>query len=65
MLNYSGRIDMVLEMRDKIYIFKFKSNQSLEVAINQIKERDYHRQYLHNRKQIYLVGICFSTEKKI
>ncbi|MCX8084541.1 MAG: PD-(D/E)XK nuclease domain-containing protein, partial [Calditerrivibrio sp.] len=64
MLNYSGRIDMVLEMRDKVYIFEFKCNQSAEVALNQIKEKDYHRQYLFSGKTIFLIGINFSTEKR-
>ncbi|MCX8084741.1 MAG: PD-(D/E)XK nuclease domain-containing protein [Calditerrivibrio sp.] len=63
-LNYSGRIDMVLEMRDKVYIFEFKCNQSAEVALNQIKERDCHRQYLHSGKNIYLVGINFVVQKR-
>ncbi|MCX8083820.1 MAG: PD-(D/E)XK nuclease domain-containing protein, partial [Calditerrivibrio sp.] len=58
-LNYSGRIDMVLEMRDKVYIFEFKCNQSAEVALNQIKERDYYRQYLQTGKKIYALGINF------
>ncbi|MCX8084893.1 MAG: PD-(D/E)XK nuclease domain-containing protein, partial [Calditerrivibrio sp.] len=63
-LNYSGRIDMVLEMRDKVYIFEFKCNQSAEVALNQIKERGYHRQYQHSGKSVYLIGVNFDYKKR-
>lgn len=39
LLTARGRIDMVVESRDKIYIIEFKANQSAEKAVN----RDFNR----------------------
>ncbi|MDK2922244.1 MAG: hypothetical protein PWR24_1801, partial [Desulfonauticus sp.] len=33
-------------------------------ALKQIKERDYAQKYLNKSKEIYLVGIEFSSEEK-
>ena len=59
-----GRIDLVVEFRDKIYIIEFKCNQSSKEAIAQIKEKNYHQKYLTYGRKICLMGINFSTEKK-
>ena len=39
LLTSDGRIDMVVKLKDKIYIMEFKCNQSAEKAINQIKDK--------------------------
>ncbi len=41
LLSCEGRIDMVAKVKDKIYLFEFKCNQSAEKAIEQIKEKGY------------------------
>jgi hypothetical protein len=64
-LTSDGRIDMVVMMRDKIYIMEFKCNQSAEKAINQIKDKYVSRFTSHaSRKQLYLVGINFDTDSR-
>ena len=63
-LTSTGRIDLAIEFRDRIYIMEFKCNQSSKDAIEQIKEKKYHERYLRTGKEINLVGINFSTEKK-
>ncbi len=63
-LTAEGRIDMVIEFWDKIYIVEFKCNQSPEIGIKQIKDKDYTGPYVGGRKNVYLMGINFSTEKR-
>lgn len=63
-LNAMRRIDMLVEIKNKVYIFEFKCNQSAEKALQQIKEKRYHQQFLNTGKELYLVGINFDTEKR-
>ncbi len=59
-----GRIDMVIEMENTIYIIEFKVDISGESAIKQIKERGYAEQYQTRKKKIVLIGIIFSSKEK-
>lgn len=63
-LTNTGRIDMTLEMLDKIFIFKFKIGQSAEQAVQQIKDKKYAERYLGTNKKIILVGINFGTKER-
>jgi len=63
-LNYSGRIDMVVEVKNKVYIFEFKCNQSAEEALSQIKQKRYCESFRSTAKEIYLVGINFDMDKR-
>ncbi len=60
-----GRIDLTLKLYKKIYIFEFKlSEKYTGDALKQIKEQRYYEKYLDENKDIYLVGIEFSSEKR-
>jgi hypothetical protein len=59
-----GRIDLTLFVGDKIYILEFKVDGQQGEALRQIKERNYAEKYLNEGKQIYLIGIEFSSEQK-
>jgi len=63
-LTSRGRIDMVIEFSDKIFIMEFKCNQSATVGIRQIKEKGYADKYRHGNKKLYLMALNFSTEKR-
>lgn len=63
-LNADGRIDMVMEFSEMIYIIEFKCNQSAKVALDQIREKKYYEGYLSTDKEIYLAGINFDTDAK-
>ena len=58
-----GRIDLTLKTETSIFIFEFKVD-SKEDAIKQIKERKYYQKYLVENKDIYMVGINFSSVEK-
>jgi hypothetical protein len=58
-----GRVDAVIEMKDKILIFEFKLNQTAALAIEQIKQKAYYQLYQDRKLPIYLVGINFNSEQ--
>ncbi|MCK8828514.1 ATP-binding protein [Natroniella acetigena] len=64
LLTSEGRIDMVVETAKNVFIIEFKCNQSADDAINQIKKRNYKDKYIIKEKDIVLIGINFSTEKR-
>ena len=63
-LTCEGRIDILVETKDKIYIMEFKCNQSAEKAIEQIKNKNYAEKFLGKGKKTILIGINFDTEKR-
>ncbi len=58
----NGRIDAVASNENFVFVFEFKLNKSEEIALQQIKERDYFRRYMNSGKQIMLVGVNFDKE---
>jgi len=60
----TGRVDMIIQTHNTVYIFELKLNQSAEIALSQIKERRYYEKYLTSNKTILLVGLNFEYETK-
>jgi hypothetical protein len=58
-----GRIDLTVKLADNIYILEFKVDGNNH-ALQQIKEKNYQQKYLAEGKNIYLIGIDFSSDKK-
>jgi hypothetical protein len=59
-----GRIDAVVETDTHIYIFEFKINRKPAVAIQQMKDKNYADHYSLSKKQVVLVGVCFTMQKR-
>ncbi|MEM7532582.1 MAG: AAA family ATPase [Chloroflexota bacterium] len=59
-----GRIDAVIHLDDRIYLFEFKLDKTADEALQQIKTDQYYQKYLGQRKPIILIGANFSTETK-
>jgi len=57
-----GRIDMLVETKDYIYIMEFKLDQSPEVGLQQIQEKGYAEQWATDLRKKILLGVNFSTE---
>ena len=57
----NGRIDAVICDGNHVYIFEFKINQTAEIALDQIHEKEYFRKYQHSSRKIILVGANFDT----
>ena len=59
-----GRIDLVVDLPDDIYIVEFKLDRPASEAMEQIKSRDYAGKYALSEKRVTLVGISFSAAKR-
>jgi len=62
-----GRIDLTIKIDNYLYIFEFKVIEEIEDSkkpLEQIKERRYFEKYQRENKEIILVGIEFSKEKR-
>jgi len=57
-----GRMDMLIEMKNYIYIIEFKLDQSPDVALQQIKEKGYAEQWKNDERTKILLGVNFSSE---
>jgi len=64
-LTCRGRIDLVAEFHGSVHIMEFKCNRSAKAAISQIRKKGYAEKYKQGGKKIFLLGINFSTEKRI
>ncbi len=58
---HRGRIDAVLVLKDRVLIFEFKLNQSADVALQQIHDKQYAQPYQQSGKPVLLFGVNFDT----
>ena len=61
---HKGRIDLLIESKDFLYLMEFKLDDTGKAAIQQIKSRKYVAAYQNSPKTIFLVGVSFSQEKR-
>ncbi|GAB6077508.1 ATP-binding protein [Hydrogenobaculum acidophilum] len=61
-----GKIDLTIIIENKVYILEFKviEESGKGQALGQIKEKGYHEKYKGKYKEIYIIGIEFSKEKR-
>ena len=59
-----GRVDMVLQTADNIYIFEFKIDLPPAVGARQIVERDYALPFAADTRHLFRIAVSFSTEKR-
>ena len=57
-----GRIDLLLRMRNYIYIIELKKDGTPDEALEQIRKKDYARQFDGDPRPIINLGVTFSTE---
>lgn len=60
----NGRIDMVVETKDYIYVMEFKINSSPKKALKQINEKGYTLPFRTSGKKIYKIGTNFNTKTR-
>ena len=58
----NGRIDLLVETRDAVFLFEFKLHGTAEDALRQIDEKGYAIQYENGSKKLYKIGACFDEE---
>ena len=60
----NGRIDLVLQTPDYIYVMEFKLNGTAEEALKQIKDKGYALPFEKDPRTLYKIGINFSAETR-
>ncbi|MEM1119269.1 MAG: AAA family ATPase, partial [Bacteroidota bacterium] len=61
---HKGRLDLVAQTENFIYLMEFKLDEPATDAIAQIKNREYAAAYEQSDKTVILVGINFSKENR-
>jgi len=59
-----GRMDMVVQTKDYIYILEFKIDHSSEIALAQIEEKQYAKPFAKDSRRLYKIGINFSSKTR-
>lgn len=59
-----GRIDLVCETPNFLYIFECKLDDSVDAAIEQVQARRYATRYLNEERQSVVVGVSFSSQTR-
>ena len=59
-----GRIDLLLSMRNCIYVIELKRDGTPEEALDQIRYKDYARQFAGDPRPVVSLGVTFSTETR-
>ena len=61
----NGRMDILVQTADFVYIFELKINQSADVALKQIEDKGYARPFEMDSRKLYKIGVNFSTETRM
>jgi len=56
-----GRMDMLIQTKDYIYIFEFKIDRSANEALAQIEEKQYAKPFETDSRKLYKIGVNFSS----
>lgn len=59
-----GRMDILLQTKDYVYIFELKIDQSADAALQQIEEKQYAAPFADDPRKLFKIGLNFSTETK-
>lgn len=57
-----GRADCVVETPNYVYIFEYKLDKTADEALAQIDDMGYAREYANDKRTVYKIGCCFSSE---
>ena len=60
----NGRIDLVLQTPDYIYVMEFKLHGTAEEALQQINEKGYAQPFEQDLRTLYKIGVSFSSETR-
>ena len=59
-----GRIDSVVETPEHVYLFEFKVDKPVEVALEQIERNGYAMPYAGDTRTVHRIGAVFSTKTR-
>ncbi len=60
----SGRIDVVIQTKDYIYVMELKLDGSADEALQQIEDKGYAAPFAMDSRKLYKIGVNFSSETR-
>ena len=60
----NGRIDLLLQTKDYIYIVELKIDNTADAALQQIEDRGYAKPFVNDPRKIFKIGVSFSTANR-
>ncbi len=60
----NGRIDILLQTKDYVYIMEIKTDSSADAALQQIDEKGYDRPFATDSRRLFRIGVSFSKENR-
>ncbi len=60
----NGRIDLLLQTKDYIYIVELKIDNTADAALQQIEEKGYAKPFVNDPRKLFKIGVSFSTETR-
>lgn len=61
----NGRIDIVIQTPQYIYVIELKVDKSAKEALQQIADKGYAQPFATDQRQLFKIGINFSTKTKL
>jgi hypothetical protein len=59
-----GRIDLVLQTPDYVYVMEFKLNGTAEEALTQINDKNYALPFAVDGRRLIKIGVNFSSQTR-
>ena len=59
-----GRMDILMQTSQFVYILELKIDQSADIALQQIEEKQYAKSFEGDGRTIYKIGVNFSSETR-
>ena len=59
-----GRMDVTIQTKDYVYILELKVDQSADVALQQIEDKQYAAPFKADPRKLFKIGVCFSSEER-
>lgn len=60
----NGRIDLLFQTKDYVYIVELKINNTADAALQQIEEKGYAKPFINDTRKLFKIGVSFSTASR-
>ena len=60
----NGRIDLLLQTKDYIYIVEVKIDNTADAALQQIEDKEYAKPFVNDPRKLFKIGVSFSTANR-
>ena len=60
----NGRIDLLIQTKEYIYVTEVKLDHTADAALQQIEEKGYAKPFVNDPRKIFKIGVSFSTANR-